>query len=212
MTAIIIPFGKHKGKTVEEVQALDPQYLEFLNMQDWMREKFPSILAAAAALNGVKSEDTPSHNAIQLKFLDDDFVMKFSHLATGHNGVYAPRVLMETSMGWDCRVCINRPEGWYYFIDVEIKPHISDDYPSILRTINRRREATREKMIRLEEGRSRVRLNESTHEVIVARSVGSAVATEDQVRTYFANDKVRLLLVSEIEHHVLPRIIKRRPK
>ena len=39
MTNTIIPFGKYKGRPVEEVVVDDPGYLEWLSDQDWFRAK-----------------------------------------------------------------------------------------------------------------------------------------------------------------------------
>jgi len=34
-SAIILPFGKHKGKTVAELLATDPQYADWVSAQAW---------------------------------------------------------------------------------------------------------------------------------------------------------------------------------
>jgi uncharacterized protein (DUF3820 family) len=33
----IVPFGKHKGRLIEEVLVDDPAYIEWLTGQDWFR-------------------------------------------------------------------------------------------------------------------------------------------------------------------------------
>jgi uncharacterized protein (DUF3820 family) len=38
--ANVIPFGKHKGRLVEELLFDDPSYLQWLTGQDWFRAKF----------------------------------------------------------------------------------------------------------------------------------------------------------------------------
>ena len=43
-TAVIIPFGKYKGAPIEEVAARDPQYLAWLQTQDWFLNKFEYLL------------------------------------------------------------------------------------------------------------------------------------------------------------------------
>jgi len=36
----ILPFGKHKGRSIEEIFLDDPQYLQWLVGQTWFRVKF----------------------------------------------------------------------------------------------------------------------------------------------------------------------------
>lgn len=67
--ALVLPFGKHKGLTVAEVLAKDPGYAEWLTAQGWLAERFAE-LHAAIATRGKDGDDTPEHNAMQVKFLD----------------------------------------------------------------------------------------------------------------------------------------------
>ena len=71
----IVPFGKYKGRSVEEVLADDPAYLQWLASQDWFRTKF-TILHQVIINRGAEPEETPEHNALQVKFLDDDFCLR----------------------------------------------------------------------------------------------------------------------------------------
>lgn len=68
----IIPFGKHRGKTIAEVQEFDPGYLDWLTGQPWFRDKYV-ILHQTIINRGAEPEDTPDHNALQALFLDNDF-------------------------------------------------------------------------------------------------------------------------------------------
>jgi uncharacterized protein (DUF3820 family) len=72
----VVPFGKYKGRLIEEVLADDPAYLQWLCGQDWFRAKFVS-LHQIIINRGAEPEETPEHNAIQVKFLDDDFCLRF---------------------------------------------------------------------------------------------------------------------------------------
>lgn len=71
----IIPFGKHKGKTVEEVQLVEPGYLDWLIGQPWFRDRHV-ILYQTVINRGAEPEDTPDHNALQVLFLEDAFCLK----------------------------------------------------------------------------------------------------------------------------------------
>ena len=72
----VVPFGKHKGKLIEELIADDPSYLEWLSGQDWFRAKYVN-LHQIIINRGAAPEETPEHNALQVKFLDDDFCLRF---------------------------------------------------------------------------------------------------------------------------------------
>ena len=75
-SAIVVPFGKHKGTTVAELLAKDPAYADWILAQGWVAERFAE-LHAAIMTRGAGTDDTPEHNAIQAKFLDRTFVMAF---------------------------------------------------------------------------------------------------------------------------------------
>lgn len=72
--AIVIPFGKHKGKTVAELLARDPSYAEWITNQNWVAERFAE-LHAAILTRGANPDDSPEHNAIQARFLDEEFAV-----------------------------------------------------------------------------------------------------------------------------------------
>jgi uncharacterized protein (DUF3820 family) len=72
----IIPFGKYKGRLVDEVLLDDPAYLQWLAGQDWFRGKF-NILHQVIINRGAEPEETPDHNTMQVKFLNDDFCLRF---------------------------------------------------------------------------------------------------------------------------------------
>lgn len=71
----IIPFGKHKGKTVEEIRIAEPGYLDWLEGQPWFRDKFV-VLHQTIINRGAEPEETPDHNALQVLFLEDAFCLK----------------------------------------------------------------------------------------------------------------------------------------
>lgn len=71
-SAVVVPFGKHKGATVAELLAKDPQYADWVMAQGWVAERFAE-LHAAIATRGAGTDDTPEHNALQARFLDEKF-------------------------------------------------------------------------------------------------------------------------------------------
>lgn len=70
--ALVLPFGKHKGKTVAELLEVDREYAQWLAAQGWLAERFAELHAALAA-RGSASDETPEHNALQARFLDEVF-------------------------------------------------------------------------------------------------------------------------------------------
>lgn len=79
MAGEIIPFGKYKGQPIEAI-ASDKQYLDWLTQQPWFREKYATIHQVIIN-NFCEPTETPEHNALQAKFLDDDFRLKFASIA-----------------------------------------------------------------------------------------------------------------------------------
>lgn len=77
MTDEIIPFGKHKGKPVFTL-AEDKSYTEWLLAQPWFKEKHLNIYNVVIN-NFRQHDDTPEHNAMQIKFLDQSYALKFAY-------------------------------------------------------------------------------------------------------------------------------------
>lgn len=75
-SAVVVPFGKHKGTTVAELLVRDPQYADWLMAQGWLAERFAGLHAAILS-RGSAPDDTPEHNAIQVRFLDPAFCAAF---------------------------------------------------------------------------------------------------------------------------------------
>jgi len=71
-SAIVIPFGRHKGATVAELLEKDPAYAEWIIAQGWVAERFAELHAAILS-RGAGTDDSPEHNLIQAKFLDPVF-------------------------------------------------------------------------------------------------------------------------------------------
>jgi hypothetical protein len=72
----IVPFGKYKGQPVE-ILASDPQYVEWLLSQSSIKIKYPDIINVIINNFQVPSE-TPEHNALQVKFLNESYRIKFA--------------------------------------------------------------------------------------------------------------------------------------
>lgn len=68
-SVIVVPFGKHKGKTVGELLVADPAYAEWVTAQDWVSERFAELHAAILS-RGAGTDDSPEHNALQARFIE----------------------------------------------------------------------------------------------------------------------------------------------
>lgn len=86
MSSGLIPFGKHKGKPVEFL-AEDPQYCNWLTAQPWFREKYGNFYTLIVN-NFTECNDTPEHNRLQAKFMDDIFCLKLWKLLKPEDSVF----------------------------------------------------------------------------------------------------------------------------
>jgi hypothetical protein len=135
---IVIPFGKHKGRTVAEVLATDPQYADWLSLQGWVAERFVE-LHAAIVTRGAVSDDSPEHNLIQARFLDPLFRVAFLLAASEHYDKTVPliRDRAGTYVQFEVRgVDVVLVDEGYVF-GIEIKPSLGDDFPSVMRQMRR---------------------------------------------------------------------------
>lgn len=81
----LVPFGKHKGKSVEVLMS-DPGYREWVMAQPWFRERYPTIYQTIINYAG-EPADTPEHNEMQAAFLEPT-----------HRLALARRVLPKTAL------------------------------------------------------------------------------------------------------------------
>lgn len=78
MSAELIPFGKYSGQPVEML-AEDHQYADWLIQQPWFRQKYANLYSVV--INNFQTpNETPEHNALQARFLDDEFCRKMAAL------------------------------------------------------------------------------------------------------------------------------------
>jgi hypothetical protein len=70
----LIPFGKYKGQPLEAIKH-DKQYLDWLSTQDWFREKYANVYQQIIVNNFTEPADTPEHNKMQAKFLNEDYCL-----------------------------------------------------------------------------------------------------------------------------------------
>lgn len=71
MSAEIVPFGKYKGQPVE-VLTSDQDYCEWLVSQPWFKSRYGNVYNILIQ-GGGEPQDSPEHNEMQARFLDDDW-------------------------------------------------------------------------------------------------------------------------------------------
>jgi len=74
----VIPFGKYRGQPLEVLEK-DPEYLNWLTNQDWFRTGHANLYQIVIN-NFAEPCDTPEHNQMQARFLDEQFRLKFANL------------------------------------------------------------------------------------------------------------------------------------
>lgn len=74
----IVPFGKYRGQSINQLLA-DQNYCCWLLAQPGFRERFPAIVNIIVN-RGAEPEETPEHNAMQVLFLDDVFCFALARL------------------------------------------------------------------------------------------------------------------------------------
>ena len=77
----IIPFGKYKDKPIEFL-AKDKDYITWLLSTDWFKDKYSNIYSIVIN-NFQENSDSPEHNKLQVKFLNQEYRLKVAYAALG---------------------------------------------------------------------------------------------------------------------------------
>ena len=141
----LVPFGKYKGQPVEVMQ-MDTGYCDWLSKQDWFREQYGNVYNQVIINNFTEPSETPEHNRLQMRFLDENFVESFVSKKL-RPAIYAKYFNIENIQfehyGWD--VCIeysyskysDDEADRYNSVCFEIKPCLGDDFPAVLRQMKK---------------------------------------------------------------------------
>lgn len=143
----LMNFGKYRGEPVAEVTARDPSYIDWCMAQDNLRRRLEPIINIIQ-VTPADDQETPEHNILQAKYFDPELIHNLivnnvprelypSRYHHSHNRPFLPPTT----------VYVER-EGWDVFAEwqedigsvgcgIELKPSIGDDYPSVLRQINK---------------------------------------------------------------------------
>jgi hypothetical protein len=74
MTGMIVPFGKYRGKPIEELLA-DRSYCDWMLAQPGIREKWSEFVVVVVNGGSAPDASTPQHNKLQTMFLDGEMVL-----------------------------------------------------------------------------------------------------------------------------------------
>jgi hypothetical protein len=182
----IIPIGKYKGQPIGVLRS-DPDYCDWLLAQDWMQSKYPQLRTIIINNFGEASE-TPEHNALQARFLDEA-IINATTLMVYRREIKSSEVKFE----WQNIDVFVRVDYWSMYasdLAIELKPTMGDDYPSVLRIVLANKQSAK-----FSDGSSRC----ADRAAVVIGNYAGTGATFDQVRAMFESSGVRLFLMREIE-------------
>lgn len=194
MTDQLIPFGKHKGKPIE-ILAEDKEYTKWLLAQPWFKTKYQNI--HMLVINNFREPlDTPEHNELQVKFLDNEFSLKLARLLEPRlfDGTTLPKLskpVFET--GYDVSYMASSAQMKLYIkILIEIKPTIGDDFPSVLRQM-------KASMPLIEDS-----LGTKSYYCLLVRQYNGEGANKEQFIKFFQSQGYTVVFFDDIENIVLP--------
>ena len=210
MSAEIVPFGKYKGQPVE-VLAADTEYCEWLTAQSWFKTRYLNVYNTVINY-GAEPQDSPEHNQMQARFLDDGWCPALANLLKPGRPDGPEEILNRGfEAGWDVTFDVYGPPGYTEYepgastrfrrqpcphgaectecvqqrhlaARVECKPDLGDDYPAVLRQVHRYMSSE---------------YFTGTACVLVRRHAFESV-TWEQVQKIFAASRVSLIAESEM--------------
>jgi hypothetical protein len=227
MSGEIIPIGKYKGQDIEQVRMRDPQYLQWLMQQAWFREKFASTYQVVVNVFAPPSEDTPAHNAIQVRFLDAiireafwtiDDVFDEQELALlrynfKQNNAYAPvaeqNPQLVTTIGtprfegvsdvqFNVIMTLGKEEHYRGLREYRLAIEIKPSMGDDYPAVLRQIKRQKEAARTAAFGTAEPA---PTHWFLLLDEFGASSVTLDQVRAIFAGDNIRIVMLGDLIMH-----------
>lgn len=196
----IVPFGKYKGKPIEILLA-DGAYIEWLKLQPdivkFLMSRHRDLYDVILGVRIGEADCTPAHNALQMRFLDEGFcdayISVFEGRLPGNNLVRfaeEPKAIFETR-GFDVLLT---PVYHRYSIAAEVKPQLGDDFPAVLRQVDRQRKYNKPA---------------NGHIIFCTVLVDRFNATQDfqSVYRYFLNSNIMLIPLFDVEGRSLDHLV-----
>lgn len=193
------PFGKYKGQPLA-LALSDSSYMQWVGSQVGIAERYPALIELIANGVNAKNYHTPEHNSMQIKFLNREYVTSMVKSMFEKRKISNVELLGFERYGWDVLIraehtakygpCFNVEENATYKerfnVLVELKPSISEDYPTILRQVSNR--------IRVDNLNHNIRRHNgdpSIH-VVLTDSFNAKTATVAQVKSMFSTERIKL--------------------
>ena len=195
----IVPFGKYKGQPLE-VLAQDHQYVDWLLAQDWVRSRHQAFYTIV--INNFQAPtETPEHNVLQARFLDEDYRFKIAYfLSSGkvRNSLDFDTTIDPEADGMDVLIASSHNEFEKIVnIYVEIKPQISDDYPAVMRQI--RSSTAYRRFEKRDFGKGENRIHGMKFCLLVDRYSG--IISEEEFVKFFDAAQIRVLFTRDIDKY-----------
>ena len=189
-TTGLVPFGKYKGQPVEVMQ-MNTEYCDWLSKQSWFREQYGNVYNQVIINNFTEPTETPEHNRLQMRFLDETFIDRFISQKlrpTISAKEFAIEEIQFEHRGWDVFIDYKYSKETGGELDrfgsvcFEIKPCMGDDFPAVLRQMKQNRN----------------RCN-STFCICIIDEFSACGATFEQVNQMFRLSKFSLMRFSDFE-------------
>lgn len=203
----LVPFGKYRRQPLAVLQQ-DPEYCAWLRGQAWVQQRYPQFHAIIVN-NFAAPTETPEHNALQVRFLEESWCVQFFNAFFQQDELllcFSTEVLKGTARvqfeegGVDVWLAFliwlfdGSDQRWKespYAIQgrhvipltfaVELKPTLGDDYPAVLRQIL-----------------SNTTAQKAARKVVVYDRYSAAGATIEQVQEIYKRSHVSLLSMAQI--------------
>ena len=190
-SAQLVPFGKYRGQPVE-VAVADDGYREWTLAQPWVKTEYP-VFYQILLTGGPPPEDTPEHNQMQARFLDEEVCWALARLRPGLVEGKQPGVsdIKFEDGGWDVTFGI---PGEFLPVAAELKPDLGDDYPSVIRQVQRYMKTRR----RFAYGEYQD-VRTCCAAFVVARRAQFSSVTLEQVQRIFATSRISLVREEDLD-------------
>ncbi len=146
MSDDVVGFGRYRGQSIEALAA-DRRYCEWLLMQPWFTKHHKKTHRLLMQM-GIRVEETPEHNKMQARFLDQDLCEQLARwlvMNSSMERVHHEWFIEFEECNWDLYLTVGASSEEEWNINgqsvtglIELKPIIGDDYPVILRNIKKR--------------------------------------------------------------------------
>jgi hypothetical protein len=220
--AEVIPFGKYKGQEVEHLLG-DDKYIEWLLAQPWFKQRYGNLYTVIINNYGQQPVETPTHNAMQVKFLREEHRLRFlvaahpEHISawTDKNAIVAsmrsqPKAVIDLTAykSWppSKMISVSRPEFEDKGIDVFFSARSALSWDFLPSGIDSYLEVRIELKPSMGDDFPEVlrQMKRNGARYLLLQQYQGEGATEDEVIDFFGHDHRRVLFERNLETVSLP--------